>query len=823
MKKISLNGKWTVSEEKNIKTYTANVPGCVHTDLFKNKIIDDPFYGDNENKIKWIGEKNWIYSKSFKIESDFLEFKNIILSCEGLDTISEIKINNVFISNTENMFRHYEFVIKKFLKSGENKIEIKFISTFPYINKEQVKRPLIILDQYSRIPGGNRVRKAPYHYGWDWGPKIVTCGIWRPISILGFSSRIKEVYIAQDHTGKDKVNLNINVLMEKLKGLELNINCELLYENKQISILKKCISNQEYNFSMDVINPGLWWPNGLGEQNLYKVKISIYENKKEVDTITKTIGLRKIKLIREKDALGESFKFEINGIQFFAKGANWIPLDSFIPRIKDEHYKHQILSSKNANMNMLRIWGGGFYEQDIFYDLCDEYGIVVWQDFMFACSAYAAFDKSFLENVKKEAEDNIKRLRHHPCIALWCGNNEIEQFDCLFGEEPGQITWEEYSVLFDKLLLDAVNIHDPGSIYWPSCPHSPYGKREDANNPGNGDTHIWNVWHAGEPFEWYETCKHRFVSEFGFQSFPEPNTIKYFTGKKERSINCYTMEHHQKNQNGNSKIVNYMLSWFRLPCNNDMMYWLSQILQSVAIKHGAEHFRRQMPNTIGTLYWQQNDCWPVASWSSIDYFGNWKALHYEAKRFYSPVLISTIQNKAELSFDIYLTSDLLQLKDGKINWSLWDLDGNKIESDTFEVKIIPQKNIFIKTIKLKDKNYKLDIRNILVDLNVEISGEIVTSNIVYFVKPKYLQLKESNLSFKIVKILENSFDIEISSLVPALWVWPELKDLKLEYSDRFFHIFPDSKKRINIICNNKLLEKDLRKNLLLRSLKDTYE
>ena len=472
---------------------------------------------------------------------------------------------------------------------------------------------------------------------------------------------------------------------------------------------------------------------------------------------------------------------------------------------------------------MLRVWGGGFYEQDIFHDLCDEHGIMIWQDFMFACSAYASFDKSFLENVKKESENNIKRLRHHPCIALWCGNNEIEQFDCLFGESPGQVTWEEYSVLFDKLLLDAVNKYDPGSTYWPSSPHSPREKREDALNPGSGDTHIWDVWHAGEPFEWYETCKHRFISEFGFQSFPEPNTIKYFAGEKERSINCYTMEHHQKNQNGNSKIVKYLLSWFRLPCSNDMMYWLSQILQCVAVKHGVEHFRRQMPNTMGALYWQQNDCWPAASWSSIDYFGNWKALHYEAKRFYSPVLISAVKDEKELSFNIYLTSDLLQPKDGKINWNLWDLDGNKIESDTFEVKVIPRKNIFIKTIKLKEKNYKLDIRNILVDINVEISGKIVSSNIVFFVKPKYLQLRDPEISYNINLINDISYEVIISSAAPALWVWPELNNIKTKYSDRFFHIFPNRDKKVILTTESDQTVDEIKNKFIIKSIIDTYE
>jgi beta-mannosidase len=540
-----------------------------------------------------------------------------------------------------------------------------------------------------------------------------------------------------------------------------------------------------------------------------------------LDTASKRIGLRTLRLRRNKDKWGESFEFVVNGIPFFSKGACWIPADTFAPNLKDDDYRDLIQSAAAANMNMLRVWGGGFYEADIFYDLCDELGICVWQDFMFACATYPTFEDKFLENVRQEVKDNVKRLLHHPCIALWCGNNEMEQGWVGDKWNDTQMSWEDYSRLFDKLLPDLLHELDPERDYWPCSPHSPLGNREDFNNPNWGDAHLWDVWHGKQPFEWYRTALHRFCSEFGFQSFPEPKTANAYTEPQDRNITSYVMEHHQRSGIGNTTIITYMLDWFRLPGDFDSTLHLSQILQGMAMKYAVEHWRRNMPRTMGTLYWQLNDCWPVASWSSIDYHHRWKALHYMAKIFYAPLLISGVENAETGTVEIFITSDLIKPVKGEISWELTDVDGNSIHKGDQTVEIAYGSSRCVRVLELAEDIKRYGPRNLMLWLELKVKGEVVSTNFVSFVKPKHLELLRPEIKTDIIK-QGDEYIATLTTKAPALWTWLELKDIDAHFSDNYFHLIPGKPLEITIHTYKPLSLAIIKKNLRVQSLIETY-
>ncbi len=474
-------------------------------------------------------------------------------------------------------------------------------------------------------------------------------------------------------------------------------------------------------------------------------------------------------------------------------------------------------------MNMLRVWGGGIYEADIFYNLCDELGICIWQDFMFACATYPTFDHSFMENVQAEAEDNIRRLRHHPCLALWCGNNELEQG--WVGEEWNnrQMSWGDYSRLFDELLPGIIDKLDPEHSYWPCSPHSPYGDRRDYNNEQWGDAHLWNVWHGKQPFEWYRTSKHRFASEFGFQSFPEPKTVYSYTDPQDRNITSYIMEHHQRSGIGNTTIMTYLLDWFRLPTSFEITLWLSQILQGMAMKYAIEHWRRNMPRTMGTLYWQLNDCWPVASWSSIDYYHRWKALHYMAKRFFSPVLVSGVEDAEKGTVELYITSDLREAFTGKLSWKLTNVEGKNLLDGIKQVSILPLYSRVVHILKLKKYIKEHGIRNLMLWLELSVDGRIVSTNFVSFARPKHFELCKPDITTSVSENNGDNFIVTLTAKAPALFIWLELEGIDTSFSDNFFYLLPGKSVQIDVVPKVLITLSEIKERLRVRSLIDTYD
>lgn len=827
MRHISLNGQWMLNRKGSSEEIRAKVPGCVHMDLLEAGIIPDPFYRDNEKELMWIGETDWEYRRQFFVEKEILDYERIILRCHGLDTMATIIVNGRQVGTANNMYRIWEYDLKPVLQEGENSIIIQFPAVMPYLRDrdEEFYLPAWGVGEY-KVNSGGWIRKQPSNFGWDWGPMLVTCGIWRDIEIIAYNKgRISDISILQDHSEEGAVILDIVNFVETTGKHAFKGKVELEFEGEILLEEEGSFEEGQLRYRLKVDNPRLWWPNGMGEQPLYTLKLYLFDEQgKELDRQSKRIGLRTLELVLEEDQWGQSFKFAVNGVQFFAKGANWIPADTFVARLQAEDYYSLLKDAADANMNMIRVWGGGIYEDDVFYDICDELGLCVWQDFMFACSTYPAFDEDFLENVRYEAIDNIKRIRHHACLALWCGNNELEQGIVAdkWDTERIQMSWADYSRLFDKLLPGLVKEYSPQTAYWPGSPHSPLGDRVDSNNPDWGDAHLWEVWHGRKPFEWYRTCKHRFVSEFGFQSFPEPATVYSYTEPEDRNISSYIMEEHQRSPIGNTTIIHYMLDWFRLPGKFEDLLWTSQVLQGLAIKYAVEHWRRSMPRTMGTLYWQLNDCWPVASWSSIDYYGRWKALHYMARRFYAPLLISGLEDGEGSTVEIHVTSDKLKPVTGEVIWKLTDVSGKMIKTGQREIEIPASSNTLVETLYLGEYVAEYGSRNLLLWLELKVDGETVSDNLVAFKKPKHMELQEPGISYQVEKITDNCFRVFLEAEKPALWTWLELKDYRARYSDNFFHLYPGKKQAVLVETEENLSVAVLKENLVIRSLIDTY-
>ncbi len=821
--KQDLGGEWRLQKTGEQEVIPALVPGCVHTDLLAAGKIDDPFYRDNEERVQWISESDWVYTKTFSVPSEALKKGRVLLRCDGLDTLATVTLNGERVGQGDNMFRTWEFRVKDVLKEEENKLEITFSSPVRYIQERSAQRLLPGWGGPREVGGRAWLRKEPCNFGWDWGPALTTSGIWRPISLIAFSTaRLTDVRIRQRHE-RDRVVLSVAAAAEVVSESEITATATVALNDETVAEQSVPVADGVCAAKLAIDVPQLWWPNGMGGQPLYDVSVLLRDaDGNTLDEVTKRIGLRTLRLDRHPDEWGESFQFVVNGVPFFAKGANWIPADPFATRVSREQYADLLGAAAEAHMNMLRVWGGGIYENDIFYDLCDELGICVWQDFMFACATYPTFDEHFMRTVRFEAEDNVRRLRHHPCLALWCGNNELEMG--LVGEDWSDTTmsWRDYGKLFDELLPAVVKELDPDRDYWPCSPHSPAGERSDFNSPKCGDAHLWAVWHGVQPFEWYRTCEHRFNSEFGFQSFPEPKTAAGYTEAQDRNITSYVMEHHQRSGAGNALIMHYMLSWFRLPTSFDMTLWLSQILQGMAVKYAVEHWRRAMPRGMGTLYWQLNDTWPVASWSSIDYHGRWKGLHYMAARFFAPVLVSGVEDLDTGKVELHVTSDLADPVAAKLVWTLTDLQGGRIDGDTISVDAGPRQDTQVATLDLKQHLEEHGARNLLLWLELCDGDKLLSSNLILLARPKHLDLPEPDIRTRVEETGEGHFAVTLETTKPALWAWLSLRDADARWSDNFVSLRPGKPETVTLAPVEPMTKEQIESALVVSSLVDTY-
>ncbi|MDK2971732.1 MAG: beta-mannosidase [Candidatus Sumerlaeota bacterium] len=824
MHTIDLAGKWTLSGAALERPLPARIPGCVHTDLLASRVIRDPYYRDNETAMQWIGEADWTYAREFTVPAEVLEQPCVLLECDGLDTLASISINGRELARTDNMFRAWKFDAKQHLRPGRNTIEIRFTSPLPMMRERTKQRPLPTW----WFPGGGYIRKEYCNFGWDWGPTLVTCGIWRGIRIVAHDgTALKDVHVLQHHA-KGRVDLGVRVAASAAKGTRLKAQVEVSLAGNVAARGEITLSKKRDGVALLALkSPKLWWPAGMGEQPLYNVSVTLTNEKGEcLDGWERRVGLRVLELKQEKDKWGQSFTFVANGIPFFAKGANWIPADTFATRVTREDYARLLDDAAAANMNMVRVWAGGFYEDDAFYDLCDERGLCVWQDFMFACATYPTYDKGFMKNVEAEARDNIRRLRHHACLALWCGNNELEQG--LVDDEwtDTAMSWKDYGRLFDTLLPSLVSELDPQRPYWPGSPHTPVGDRRAFNDQASGDAHLWDVWHGRKPFEWYYGCRHRFVSEFGFQSFPHPRTVEGYTIEEDRNITSYVMELHQRaGRTGNSLIMLYMLDYFRLPKNFESTLWLSQILQGVAVRMLVEQLRRNQPQSMGALYWQLNDCWPVASWASIDGHGRWKALHYMAKRFFAPALISPVMDEAKGTVEVHVTADSTEKGAALARWIVTNLAGKTLLEEAQPLRLPAGGSRRLKTLQLAKLLKEHGQREVIVFLELEREGAVVSTNFGTFARPKHMNFAATASAARttVRQAKDGAFEVSIRTKKPLLFAWLTHESVDIRCSENFVPLRPGRTTTIRVEPQAPMTLAAFKNGLRLGSLVDTYD
>ncbi len=816
-----LQAGWQFRQSGETEWRPATVPGCVHTDLLANELIKDPFDRDNERHQQWISDQDWEYRLVFDVDVQLFRQKHLELLFEGLDTYARVVLNDHLILEADNMFRAWCVDVKPLLKASANELLIEFCSPL-----EREKE--LTIDQKPLQPAVNdqsrgtspHSRKAPYHYGWDWGPCLITSGIWRGVRLQGWSKlRIHDSTIEQVRLDDEQALLSLT--MEVEADETLNAGITVVVAGEVVSSIEGQpvhAGRNQISLEFRIDNPKRWWPTGMGEQHLYTIKTVLATDDERL-MVQKQIGLRTVEVRREADAEGESFYFVVNDVPVFAKGANWVPADSFTTRLSEAHYRHLLESARDANMNMIRVWGGGIYEPAIFYELCDELGLMVWQDFMFACSMYPAGD-AFLKSVEHEARYQMRRLRHHPSIMLWCGNNEIEIAWHTWGwknEYPASF-WKDYQALFHGVLERVCASEDPRRLYWPSSPSSSTDLSQPPQDENRGDVHYWGVWHGKEPFEAYEEHRCRFMSEYGFQSFPELKTVQSYTVESDHDILSEVMRAHQRNDSGNEKIKYYMKQYYDIPEDFASFLILSQIQQAHGIKAGAEFLRRSMPYCMGSLYWQLNDCWPVASWSSIDSFGRWKALQYYARRFYAPLLVSP-HRRNDRTVEIYLVSDRQEALAGELQWRLIELDGTTVASGTKELEVDALNSRVYHTIDLADIAGKDVIQRSLLHCAFVQNGTSVSENILYFSRPKDQELPQPEIQ---VAVNESDGDLLISVQAGSVVRDVYLSAHKFDgfFEDNFFDLLPGSSRTIRFRAADNISAADFYTGLRVASLRE---
>lgn len=773
-----LKDNWIMRQVGAATEYRTEVPTSVYNDLINNGQLEDPYYRDNELKALKVVDNDFSYRTEFSSEG-LTGYDRVLLVFEGIDTLADIYVNDTHIAAVNNMHRTWSFDIKAMLREN-NSLEVVLHSPTRFIEEENEKDP--ILGQEDAMRGMAYLRKAHCMFGWDWGPRLPDEGIWRPVRLIAYNEALIDgVNIRQKHSD-NRVWLSFDIDVDKIGEEHIR---RFGRDDRRLGGLtvagiltapngsERRLSHEELLSGIEVENPQLWWPNGFGEQPLYKVEITLFSVTKEepdnavgisadnnsivLDKWSKRIGLRTMTMHRERDEYGESFYHEVNGVGVFAMGADYIPEDNILPRTNRERTYSLLLQAKNANHNCVRVWGGGHYPEDWFYDACDELGLMVWQDFMFACAVYNLNDE-FEANIRAEFADNIKRIRNHASLGLWCGNNEMEMFvlQGVWVNKPSQKF--DYVKMYEYIIPQVLKEYDPDTFYWPASPSSG-GCFDEPNAENRGDVHYWDVWHGSKPITEYRKFYFRYVSEFGFQSFPSLKTCESFTEPEDRNIFSYVMEKHQRNSVANGKIMNYMEQTFLYPTGFDCVLYASQLLQAEAIRYGVEHFRRNRGRCMGAVVWQLNDCWPVASWSSIDYYGRWKALHYYEKRFFAPIMISCAEEgiltqdtnpnaqpyEVKKSVQLNVANESRSDETLTVNWALRDASANIIRQGSEEVNVAALSSVWLDRVDMADA----DLYNNYVSYECCREGTIISSGTVLFTAPKQFRFKNPELKLRV--------------------------------------------------------------------------
>ncbi|MGJ4849669.1 glycosyl hydrolase 2 galactose-binding domain-containing protein [Bacillota bacterium Meth-B3] len=792
MRTISLNGAWTMRAAQGDGWFHAVVPGTVYQTLMNEGRMDDPFYRDNELNAFELMNDDYIYRRHFPLTAEDLRGDALLLEFEGLDTLAAVTLNEAFVGRCDNMHRSWTFDVKHLAKEGPNTLEVRLSSPLKYIR--EAYRQVRADGSSDATEGFPHLRKAHYMFGWDWGARLPDAGIFRGVKVhVVDRARLSSVRVHQAHAD-GRVTLDFTPEINSFTGL-----CACGEDDFSVKISVTAPDGRAYVSDGSPIlidEPALWWPNGYGAQPLYEVSAALCAGGREVDRWRGRIGLRTLTMRREKDQWGESFATEVNGVQIFAMGADYIPEDNLLGRVTPERTRLLLTDAALAHFNAIRVWGGGYYPDDWFYDICDELGLVVWQDFMFACAVYELTD-AFEDNIRHEVFDNARRLRHHASLGLWCGNNEMEQFVAqgLWVNTPKQKA--DYIRMFEYIIPKALRTVDPDTFYWPASPSSG-GGFDNPNDENRGDVHYWDVWHGGKPFTEYRKFFFRYASEFGFQSFPSMKTIESFTLPGDRNAFSYVMEKHQRNDAANGKILAYLAQTFLYPGTLDLLSYASQLLQMEAIRCGVEHWRRHRGRCMGAIYWQLNDCWPVASWASIDYFGRWKALHYAAKRFFAPVLLSCQEegvstqnanvnaepNEVVKSMRLNVSNETMDAVRAHVRWALRAPDASVIESG--------EQAVFVPALSarwLDERAFpEAPLRAGYVSYDLFLDGAWVSGGTALFCPPKHFEFLDPRLTLSV-----NGDEITVAARAYAKGVEILCDDGDCLFSDNFFDLNADSR------------------------------
>lgn len=825
---FKIHSGWTFGRCDESARYAAKVPGCVHTDLYREGLIPDPFYGQNEAQLQWIEECDWEYSTEFDASDALLAADHIDLVADGLDTLATVSLNGQVIAETSNMFVGLRCTVGGLLKKQGNQLLVRFANPMDYIRAREGK-PLspIACDP---IGGRQQIRKQQCAFGWDWGPRFASSGIWRDIYLEAWSSaRIEDYKVEQTHS---PAGVSVRVIPELLgAGGATLCTARLLFGDV---IVAESSSREVEGLVLMVEKPELWWPNGQGAQPVYRLELELTDEAGALlDSRSQALGLCEVLLDRQKDEWGESFQFKVNGRVIFAKGANWIPSHCFVNE-GEELAMDALDSARDANMNMIRVWGGGVYESDTFFQRCLENGLLIWHDFMFACWTYPG-DEAYLASVREEAVYQVRRLRNHSHLALWCGNNEIVQMHWeKMRDHPEEA--QAYVKLFHEILPEVIETHGGASAYWPSSGWNPQDPMGFTDNVDSGDTHFWGVWAARQPVEAYEALEHRFFSEFGMQAYPWPETAATFT--KSRNIFSPDMNCHQKNGSGNEIIFHYISTLYRFPKDYESTVYLSQLNQAYCLRFGIEHMRRNMPRTMGALYWQLNDCWPVASWSSLDFGGRWKVLQYAARRFFAPLLVSVkrVGEETVIWSNNYRVSDINAMEvhtiydgpcsvTGELSWALWSIQsGKQVADGGGVVELLAGEARLYDTVDCEAAIQEYGRDDLVLRTRLSAPDNEESCNTTFFSAPRHLEFQKPSYQLEVVELAAQQFELTLQSDVIAYQVFLNLEDaLEFRASDNAFELFPSEVKKVLIRVLEPLSLDDFKRKLKVFSYYDTYE
>ncbi len=852
---IDLNGEWQFKATDEDRWMDAVVPGVVQSDLLRVHRLKDPHYRDQELDAQWVESKEWEYRRRFRVGRDFLRHDAIRLDCRGLDTIAEVHLNGRLVIRTENMHRRYELDVKPLLRAGENELRVVFRSILEWNRRRIEAEPKVLWCRDGELQDCRKgnvffARKEASDFGWDWGLRLLSSGIWRPIRLAAYdTARITDLLVRTNLKDPRRAVLDVSAEIARFRQRPLELEIVVSLRGKAVASARTTVAGNRVTQVLTIDAPRLWWPNGWGEHPLYHVTARLESAGRVVHTQELRIGLRTVEVVREKDARGESFGIRVNGHLLFAKGANWVPADALPDRLTEDRYRRLLDACVEANMNMIRLWGGGLYEADVFYELCDENGLLIWHDFMFAVGPYVA-NEAYLEGVRSEVADVVRRLRHHPSIALWCGNNESESNMAggqSWAKKYPTATWAEYDRIFHETIPQTAHGYDPDRPYWPSSPHHPLDRAKQTPDweTASGNAHSYDVWGDGLPFSTFDAMgQYRFVAEFGYQSLPDIETIRGFTAPQDRYFPSSVLEHHENSGNGRTndlgtaRIARQLAATFGMPGRLEDWVYLSQLLQADGVRRGVEALRRNHPRSTGALFWQLDDDWPVISWSSIDYHGRWKALQYAARRFFSAVLVSAVVEDSPEPVDlgqrgrvvVWGASDRLEDTPATLLWSLRRFDGTEVKRGEQAVVLPANRGTRLAELDFegevgepqgrrtyRKESYENRRRHYLECRLVQGEREL-SSSVSFFVPPRYLALEPPDLRLETRKAGDRRV-VEVTAERFAAFVHVGVRDGYALFTDNDFHLLPGETRRLEVV-SSEVADVELGPRLFVRSLID---